>query len=237
MASRSGCGSQARIATNNTQKRRSLVSPSVSPTARSPTSLAQARNASSGEFPGIPPISSTGRFAFFMARSLPRTRQFRPGSEWPFPLRDLRAVRPVFVGETQTVINPVLEPILGVRADRLQFRHALDRVDREAETIGLVVDRKLEGSVDVAHLAVASHVQVVMIRAPVGELVNQPRVAVEVEDDRAVACEKAVEVAIGKSVGMLARRLHHEQIDHVDEADFETGKLLAKDRGRRERLD
>ena len=65
-----------------------------------------------------------------------------------------------------------------------QARHAIDRVDRHVEAVGLIADRQLQRGIDAAELLVAAHVEIRVIGAPIGELVNQPRIAVEVEDDR-----------------------------------------------------
>ena len=39
--------------------------------------------------------------------------------------------------------------------------------------------------------------------------------------------EQGVEVAIGKTVRMLARRLERHQIDDVDDPYFQVGRMLA----------
>ena len=80
----------------------------------------------------------------------------------------------------------ILEPVLHVRAGIAQTRHAVDHVDGELEAVDLVDDREFERRVDVALLLVAVNVDVLVIRAAVGELVDERRVRVEVEDDRLV---------------------------------------------------
>ena len=55
-----------------------------------------------------------------------------------------------------------------------------------AEAVNLVANRQVERSVDVAFLLVAANVQVLVIGAPVSQPVDQPGIAVEVEDDRLV---------------------------------------------------
>ena len=67
-----------------------------------------------------------------------------------------------------------------------EARHPVDRVDRQAETVGLVLDGQFQRRVDVALLLVAAHVDVVLAGPAVGEPVDQPRIGVEVEDDRLV---------------------------------------------------
>ena len=70
-----------------------------------------------------------------------------------------------------------------------------------------------------AFLLVAAHVQIGVPGPAIGQPVDQPRIAVEGEDDRAVGREEAVEVAVAQAVRMLASRLQRHQIDHVDDAD------------------
>ena len=80
-----------------------------------------------------------------------------------------------------------------------QLRHAIDHVDDQVEARRLVQHRQLERRVDVALLLVAVHVQVLVALEAVGELVDQPGIAVEVEDDRLVRREQAVELALASS--------------------------------------
>ena len=63
-------------------------------------------------------------------------------------------------------------------------------VDCEVEAVGLVVDCQLQRSVDAAEFLVAAHVQVVVIGSAVGELVNQPRISVKIEDHRLAESEQ-----------------------------------------------
>ena len=79
--------------------------------------------------------------------------------------------------------------------------------------------------------------QVVVVVPPVGQTVNQPRVAVEGEDDRLVGREQLIEIPVAQPVRVLARRLQAHQVDHVDHADFQRGQMLAHERDRRERLE
>lgn len=65
---------------------------------------------------------------------------------------------------------------------------------------------------------------------------NQPRVAVEVEDHRLVHREEAVEFALGRAMRMFAGGLHPEEIDDVHEAQPEFGQPLTQDGGGRERF-
>ena len=117
-----------------------------------------------------------------------------------------------------------LSQLLDVRGGGLQAGHAVDHVDGEVEAVDLIEDRELERRVDVALLLVAAHVDVVVVVAAIGELVDERGVAVEVEDDRLVEGEERVEVAIGEAVRMLGVGHEAEEIDDVDEANLEVGE-------------
>ena len=80
-----------------------------------------------------------------------------------------------------------------------------------------------------AFFLVAAHVNVLVALAPVSQSVNEPRIAVEGEDDRLVGREQRVEVVIGEPVRMLARGLQLHQIDDVDDADLQLGRVLAQE--------
>src|SRR4051812_34718778 len=99
-----------------------------------------------------------------------------------------------------------------MRADVVQLRYTIDDVDCQSESIDLVFNRQFHRCVDVAALFVAAYVQVSMIRAAVRQTVNQPWIAMEVEDDRFVGGEQAVEIAIVQPVRMLAMALHLEEV-------------------------
>ena len=83
-----------------------------------------------------------------------------------------------------------------MRANPLQLRNAVNRVDGETEPVRLVVDCQLHGRVDVAFFLVTSHMQVAVVCAAVGETVNQPGIAMEVKDDRLVVGKERIEVRI-----------------------------------------
>ena len=86
--------------------------------------------------------------------------------------------------------------LLRVRSRNAQPRDAVDHVDRQAETVDLVVDGQFQRCVDVALLLVPAHVHVFMIGAAVSQPVDQPRVTVKIEDDRFIQRKQAVEVGI-----------------------------------------
>ena len=67
------------------------------------------------------------------------------------------------------------EPLLDVGADVLEAGDAVDDVDGEVEAVDLVEDGQFERGVDVALFLVAADVDVVVIVAAVGELVDERR--------------------------------------------------------------
>ena len=62
----------------------------------------------------------------------------------------------------------------------------------------------------------------------IGELVNEPGVAVKVEDHRLILGEERVEVTIGQSVRMFRIRLQPIQIHDIDETNLEIRETLPK---------
>ena len=96
-----------------------------------------------------------------------------------------------------TALNlPVAHFLLDVGARHLQPRYTVDNVDRQAEAVDLIVDGKLQWRVDIALFLVSAHVQVLAVGPPVGQAVDQPGVAVEIENDRLVDSKQAVEITI-----------------------------------------
>ncbi len=88
-------------------------------------------------------------------------------------------------------------------ADALQARHAIDYVAREVKSIQVVKDRHIERSRRRSFLFVSADVEVVVIRAPIGQTVNQPRITVVGEDDRLVGRKDRIELTVGEPVGMF----------------------------------
>src|ERR1700757_335061 len=119
-----------------------------------------------------------------------------------------------------------------MRADPLQSRDAVNRVNRETEPVRLVVDCQLHRRVDVALLFVAAHMQVAMVCAAVGETMNQPRITVKVKDDRLINSKERIKVRIRQAVRMLGAWLQLEQIDNVNESDLQIRKSFPQQGGR-----
>jgi hypothetical protein len=89
----------------------------------------------------------------------------------------------------------VAEFLLGVAPDPLQFGNTVNGVDGQAEAIGLVVDGQFHRRVDVAFLFVSPHVKS-LVRATLGQAVNQPWISVEIENNRLVRGEQRIEIRV-----------------------------------------
>ena len=67
-----------------------------------------------------------------------------------------------------------------------------------------------------------------MVRAAVGQPVDQPRVSMEGEDDRLVLGEELVEIHVAQPVRVLGLRLQLHEVDDIDHSDFQLGQMLAQ---------
>ena len=90
----------------------------------------------------------------------------------PLPAANLGTVHSMLVSMMAACDLKVAKFLFGVRADPLQSRDAVNRVDRKTEPVRLVVDGQFHRRVDVALLLVTANMQVVVICAAIGETVN-----------------------------------------------------------------
>lgn len=105
---------------------------------------------------------------------------------------------------------------------------AVNSQNSQAVSVGLVTDGKLERGVNVALLLVTTNTHALLSLALVGKTVNQPRVGVEVENNRLVIGKDGSVLSIGQTVRMVAIGLQLEQVDDIDEANLQLGKVLTK---------
>ena len=131
----------------------------------------------------------------------------------------------------------VADRLLGVGGALAKLRHAVDDVADQMEAVEVVDHAHVERRGRRSLFLVAAHMNVVVAGPPIGQAVDEPRIAVKGEDDRLVDGEERVEVAIGEPVRMLARRLQRHQIDDVDDAYLELGRVLAQEVDRSQRLE
>src|ERR1700712_1250004 len=87
-----------------------------------------------------------------------------------------------------------LQQLLRMRTLRAKRRNAINHINRQVETVNLVQDRQFKRRVDIPLLLVPTHMEAVMILPLVRQLVDQRSIRMEVEDDRLVRREQAVEV-------------------------------------------
>ena len=83
----------------------------------------------------------------------------------------------------------IFELLFRMSARCLEFRNAIDSIDRERVPVNLVVDCQFHRSIDVAAFFVSSDVKIAVVRPVIREFVNQPRITMKVEDDRFVCRE------------------------------------------------
>src|SRR5437868_8011407 len=117
-----------------------------------------------------------------------------------------------------------------------QAGDAVDDVDDQVVAVDVVEHRHVEGRGRGALLLVPAYMQVVVAVAAVGEAVDEPGVAVEVEDDRLVGGEEGVELGVRHAVRVFGGGLQAHQVDDVDDADLQVGQVLAQQRGGGERF-
>src|SRR5271154_3466445 len=121
----------------------------------------------------------------------------------PRPVLDLRHVVAVAANVFAMVDEPVADFLLGVGGALAKLRHAVDDIADQMETVEVVdhahVERRGRGSL----FLVAAHMNVVVAGPPIGQAMDQPRIAVKGEDDWLVASEQGVEVAVRQAERML----------------------------------
>src|SRR5437763_4857215 len=175
----------------------------------------------------VPSASTDDSFRLVEPALTTRTALIRPD-----PVADLRIVL-ALLARVGARANPAVAHLLPQPARALgEPGDAIDHVHYEVEAIEVVEHDHVERRRGRPFFLVAAHVQVPVIRAAVGEPVDQPRIAVVGEDDRPVRREQGVELLIREPVGMLGIRLQAQQVDDVDDAHLQPGQVLAKQRPR-----
>nr|POF17461.1 hypothetical protein CFP56_12875 [Quercus suber] len=116
------------------------------------------------------------------------------------------------------------------------FRKVINGKNGQRETIGFVADRQFERSVDVAFLLVATDVHEVLALAVVRQAMHKPWVRVEVEHDGLVVGEDGGVLLARETVWMVAVGDELEEIDDIDESNFELGEMLTQQSRSRQRF-
>src|SRR6516164_2964409 len=125
----------------------------------------------------------------------------------PSPARDLWHVIPVPANELPMVDELVAYRLLGISRPRAKLGHAVNHIAHQVETIEIIEHAHIKRCRRGAFFLVAAHMNVVVAGAPVGQTVNQPRVAVEGKDDRLVCRKKNIELGVSEAMRMLTVRL------------------------------
>src|SRR4029077_15991112 len=107
----------------------------------------------------------------------------------PLPVSNVLFIDAFVVSVVEALDDLPLQPFFDVSANGAQTRNTVDDIDCQVEAIDLVDNREFKRSVDIPLFLVAAHMNVVMVRAPVTEFVNERGVGVEVEDHRLVGGE------------------------------------------------
>src|SRR4029450_12247635 len=147
----------------------------------------------------------------------------------PPPTGDLGHIVAVSGDELLMLDELVADRLLGVSGPRSELRHAVDHVAYQVEAIEIIQHAHVERRRGGALFLVATHMDVIVTGAPVGQSVNQPRVAMEGKDDRLVGGEQRVEIVIREAMRVLARGLQRHEIDYVDDAYLQIGSVPSKE--------
>src|SRR5579875_437559 len=67
-----------------------------------------------------------------------------------------------------------------------------------------------------------------LVRATVGQTMDQPRIAVKSEDDGAIGGENTVVLLVGQPMRMQTRRLQSHEVNNIDDTNFDVGDMLAQ---------
>ena len=124
--------------------------------------------------------------------------------------------------------NLISQPVLSMSLRYGKFWNPVDHIDCQIETVNLVFHGQSKWCVDISLFFVASHMQVIVVCAPVGEFMNQPGIAMEIENDRLIGSKQTIEIAIRQTMHMFARGLQPEEINDIDEANLEVGEAVSQ---------
>ncbi len=78
----------------------------------------------------------------------------------PLPISDLCRVYTVLMSVSEIFEYLVLQPILDVSSRFSEFRHPVDYIDRQIESVHLISNAQLEGRIDIPHFLVTAHMQI-----------------------------------------------------------------------------
>ena len=122
----------------------------------------------------------------------------------------------------------VAQMLPGMRRAGLEPWQPRDGIRSQMKPVQVVQHRHVERRGDGALLLVATHVEVCVVGASIGQSMDQPGIAVEGENDGAVAREEQIKVLIAQAVRVFTRRLQFHQINHVNHTDPEVREVPAQ---------
>src|ERR1700733_12360306 len=105
------------------------------------------------------------------------------------PVANMRHVVAMFVDVELVLDELVAQPLLLVTGDAVKLWNTVEHIACEMEPVEIVQHRHVERSGCGSFLLVPADVQVVVIRAPVGQSVNEPRIPMESEYDGLISRE------------------------------------------------
>src|SRR5690349_19836101 len=88
--------------------------------------------------------------------------------ERPLPIGNLRRIHAELPGVVLTCDLLVEQGLASARSGDVETWHAVDRVDCEAEAVGLIANRQLQRRIDIALLLIAAYVYMVLMRPVIG---------------------------------------------------------------------
>ena len=127
-----------------------------------------------------------------------------PAYASPCPAADLGRILAVLVDVLLVIDKRIADRLFCIGRARAQLRHAVNHVLHQVKTVQIVEHAHVEGRGRCPFFLVAAHVEIVMIGAPIGQAMNQPRVAVKSKNDRLVGGEQRIEILVAQSVRVLA---------------------------------
>ena len=93
--------------------------------------------------------------------------------------------------------------LFGIRGHRPKLRYPVDHVDDEMETVKIVEHGHIERGCGRPFFLVPTDMQIVMVGPPIGETMDQPRIAVIGEDDGLVGREQRIKVTVREPMRMF----------------------------------
>jgi len=94
------------------------------------------------------------------------------------------------------LLDLILHFLLHMSGSGAKRFDAIDHIDHEVEAVDLVDDGQFERCVDISIFFIAADMETTLLIPSIDQPVNQPRIAVEIENDGLIRWEQAVEVAL-----------------------------------------